>query len=116
MDIAEAKLLIEKEFDCYYLNQDCLQVNFLDIMIDAYNYGFVDVLSENGRLLLTDFADHLQILDMEEGEAKLVCAQFGIDVNNYNIETPFNGMEDIHRYRECLIALAEFYERNYGTD
>ena len=116
MTIAEAKLLLEKEYDCYYLNSRCLQINFLDVLIDSYNYGFVDVLEEDGKLILTDFANHMQVFQgMEEGEAKMVCAQYGVEVNDYNIETPFLDLGDVLRYKECLIALAEFYSRQYGV-
>ena len=90
MEFEKAIKEIEKEYKFRWLNKNCIQIDS-EQLLDAYNCCFVDVLNKNGQALLTDFADHMQI----------------ITLNDYHLECNYASNQDIKNYFACLAEISE---------
>lgn len=106
MEFEKALKEIEKEYKFRWVNKTCVQIDS-EQMLDANNYCFVDVLNKNGQALLTDFADHMQIVTLKEDRVKEICKKHNITWNNYHLECAYESNQDIKNYFECLAEIAE---------
>ena len=66
------------------------------------------LLIEDDKAILTDFADNDEVFQFSEKEYKSICKKHGITWHNYHIECPYNNIDDIEKYKNCLIELAEY--------
>ena len=105
---------IKKDYpDTRWVTSTCIQVSFMDLMLDPYNFGFVSVLFEDDRIILTDFADNHEVFQFSEEEYKEICAKHNIIWDDYHIECDYHDNKDIARYKECLEEMTEInWKRN----
>lgn len=106
MEFEKAIKEIEKEYKFRWLNKNCIQIDS-EQLLDAYNCCFVDVLNENGQALLTDFADHMQIITLPEEKVKEICKKHNITWNDYHLECNYASNQDIKNYFACLAEISE---------
>ncbi len=106
MEFKKALEEIGKEYKFRWLNQGCVQID-TEQLLDPYNYCFVDVLNDNGEALLTDFADHMQIITLPEEKVKELCKKYNIIWNDYNLECKYTSNKDIKNYFEFLAEITE---------
>lgn len=106
MEFKKALKEIEKEYQYRWLNNTCVQIDTKKLL-DEYNCCFVDVLNENGQALLTDFANHMQIITLPEGKVKEICKKHHITWNNYHLECVYTNNQDIKNYFACLEEISK---------
>ena len=106
MEFEKALKEIEKEYKFRWLNKTCVQIDS-EQMLDPYNCCFVDVIDEDGKTLLTDFAENMQIITLPEDKVKEICKKHNITWNNYHLECVYNTNQDIKNYFDCLAEIAK---------
>ena len=106
MEFKKALEEIGKEYKFRWLNQGCVQIDSKQLL-DAYNCCFVDILNKDGQALLTDFADHMQVITLPEDKVIEICKKHNITWNNYHLECQYTSNQDIKNYFECLAEIAE---------
>lgn len=100
---------IKKDYpDTRWVSSTCIQINFMDFMLDPYNFAFVCLLFEDDKMILTDFADNEEVFEFPIEKYKEICAKHNITWNDYHFECIYNSNDDIKRYKECLEELAEY--------
>lgn len=98
---------IKKDYpNARWTSKTIIQISFQDLMLDPYNYGFVNAFFNGDKVILTDFANNHEIFEFKEDEYKSICGKHNIIWDDYYIECPYKSNEDIKRYKECLIELA----------
>ena len=108
MNKQEVFEIIKKDYpEARWISSSCIQIDFMDVMIDPYNLGYVDILFTDDRIILTDFANNYPLLEFEEEECIAICKKHGLVFNNYNIECIYNTNDDIKRYKECIEEFGE---------
>lgn len=98
---------IAQEYKVRWAHSRGLNIDFEDVMLDPYNYAFVAVLLMDERVVLTDFADTTQIIELMPDVIQKVCKKHGITWDDCYIECEYHSNDDINRYKECLKELAE---------
>lgn len=100
---------IKKDYpDTRWVSSTCIQISFMDLMLDPYNFAFVCLLFEDDKMILTDFADNEEVFEFPIEKYQEICAKHNITWNDYHFECIYNGNDDIKRYKECLEELADY--------
>ena len=111
MDFESVLNDIKKEYPLRRFTQTYAQIE-LDILFDGYNYIFIGVLDEDGKVYLTDFADYAPICNWEDEdivEVTKICQKHQISFRNYHIECIYHSNDDVKRYLKCLLELKDRY-------
>ena len=106
MEFKQAIKNIEKEYKIRWASSTCVQID-TDQFLDAFNYCFVSILDEDGRALITDFADNMEVITLPIERVQEICKQHNIVWNNYHLECEYTSNDDIKRYFECLQQITD---------
>ena len=102
---------IKKEYPVRRMTTTYAQIES-KILFDDYNYIFIGVLFEEGKIILTDMAEYAQICPWEDEdipELEKLCQKHGVTFKNYHIERLYHSNEDVKKYLDCLLELKEKY-------
>ena len=102
---------IKKDFPIRKLTTTYAQIE-TDILFDSYNYIFIGVLYEDGKVILIDNADYAQLMSWSEEEYKEIeniCKKHNLLFINWNIECDYISNQDVKNYLDCLLELKEKY-------
>lgn len=105
MEYIKAKQQIEEKYKTREISLDCLEIETNE-MLDDYNFCFVALKDYKGYALLTDYANNLQEIELNENKIIEICKKHGIIFNNYHLECLYNSNQDIENYINCLKELA----------
>lgn len=89
------------------------QIDF-DILFDPWNYMFIGIYAEDGKIILTDNAQYVETCQIEDEDYQNVakiCEKHGLVFNNWHIECDYNSNKDIKKYLDCLYELQEKYAK-----
>ena len=106
MDFKTAISIIEKEYKFRWVNKGCVQIETTQLL-DPFNSVMLALFDNNGVVMLTDFADNMQVITLSEERVQQICKQHDITWNNYHLECIFKSNDDIKRYLECLSQITE---------
>lgn len=99
---------IKKDFpNARWAHSKCIQVDFMDVMIDPYNYAYAAILLMPDKVLLTDFADTAQIVDFTPEEFQKICQKYGVIWDDYNLELEYHSNEDIKTYKAFMNEISD---------
>ena len=106
---------IAKEYPVRRMSQTYAQIDFLDLLFDAYNCMYIGILYEGDEVILTDYANYAEICEWEDEDIKdieKICHKHGITFINYHIECLYQSNEDVKHYLDCLLELKEIYAKD----
>ena len=106
MQYLDAMQLIRKHYDTTEFNSD-IEIIKINKLLDFSNYYFIVLSNDNGSAILTDMAKTNEVYRKSETEWKLLTDKFGLNLNNFEISTPFNQIEDLYKFISLLDWVVE---------
>ena len=106
MQYLDAIQLTRKHYDTVEFTKD-IEIIKINKLLDFSNYYFVVINNDNGNAILTDMAKTNEIFSKSEEEWKAITDKFGLNLDNFEICTPFNQIEDLYNFISLLDWVVE---------
>jgi hypothetical protein len=106
MQYLDAIQLIRKHYNTTEFTND-IEIIKINKLLDFSNYYFIVISNDNGNAVLTDMAKTNDLFNKPEAEWRAITNRFGLNLDNYEISTPFNKIEDLYNFISLLDWVVE---------
>lgn len=106
MQYLDALQLIRKQYETTEFTSD-IEIIKINKLLDFSNYYFIVLNNDNGTAILTDMAKTSEVFEKTEEEWTAITNRFGLSLDNYEIFTPFNQIEDLYKFISLLDWVVE---------
>lgn len=106
MNFKQALIQIQSRYEIRQITKDVFQI-LINQNLNTLNTCFV-VIKNSEIPLLTDYGKTCELIDCNEETVKQICKQNNVFFNNYNIELPFENINDIEKIVKTIIQIKKF--------
>lgn len=101
MNYEQAKQLIKTKWDIMEQTINATHIVVHKLLDGNSLYCIVLYNSDNG-VILTDYGNTAELFDLSEEQFTQICAKHNLTFEDWQIETPFNGLEDVENFISAL--------------
>lgn len=101
MQYLDAIQLIKKHYETTEFTSD-IEIIKINKLLDFSNYYFIVVSNDNGSAVLSDMGKTNEVFRKPEAEWAVITNKFGLTLDNFEISTTFNKIEDLYNFISLL--------------